>query len=491
MSVVFRLIVNSVFIVDCWLNLSVKNGKILAVEKSVLDSKDQAAKHCPPMTQKSTWIQYLIKQCLPVLYGCAAAIAALAGLAFIIAVYGNESLSAAQDQEPAKSASLVTRQPKAGGMPSMLNDVELPEIPVTAARSDAKENPQISKPAPAPAEPEVMSPPVQVHIVQKPAPVESWQWTVFRDDVADFFRTEIPDLGGLPLLHYAVLLDDAEWISQLISHGLDANETTPGGDTFLCTAVRHGALGAARALLYGGAEVKQPGYEKQPPLALASLRRGSDMLRALMAAGADPNMRFTSPVTNALLERVTIKDLKNALESDRGITPLIACASRGDVEGAAELLKAGASPGKCTTRYHRYPINFAATQGYLFLMRIILGRQPESEPEILVTVDLSKQRAWVMKEGKIIDSCLVSTGREGFNTPAGRYVITDKHRSWTSTLYHVAMPYFMRLNCSAIGLHSGYVTGRPASHGCIRLPYDKAQKFFGICRVGDEVQIVH
>lgn len=444
------------------------------------------------MNQKSTWIQYLIKQCLPVLYGCAAAFAALAGLAFIIAVYGNESLSAAQDQEPAKTASLVTKKSKAGGLPSMLNEVELPDLPVTAPLLDKKETPPlIPKSAPASVDVEVPSPPAKVQIIQKPVIAEPWRWTVFRDDVADFFRTEIPDLGGLPLLHYAVLLDDAEWVSQLISQGLDANETTPGGDTFLCTAVRHGALGASRALLYGGADVKLPGYEKQPPLALASLRRGSDMLRALMAAGADPNTRFTSPVTSALLERVTIKDLKNALESDRGITPLIACASRGDVEGAAELLKAGASPGKCTTRYHRYPINFAATQGYLFLMRIILGRQPESEPEILVTVDLSKQRAWVMKEGKIIDSCLVSTGREGFNTPAGRYVITDKHRSWTSTLYHVAMPYFMRLNCSAIGLHSGYVTGRPASHGCIRLPYDKAQKFFGICRVGDEVQIVH
>jgi hypothetical protein len=211
----------------------------------------------------------------------------------------------------------------------------------------------------------------------------------------------------------------------------------------------------------------------------------------LLSAGADPNIRFSTPITKALLDRVTIKDLKNAMESDRGVTPLIACSARGDVEGAAELLRWGASTSKCTTRYHRYPINFAANQGYLFLMRIILGRQPESEPQILVTIDLSKQRAWVTKEGQIIDTCPVSTGREGYKTPAGRYVITDKHRSWTSTLYHVAMPFFMRLNCSAIGLHSGYVTGRPASHGCIRLPYDKARKFFGICNVGDEVQIVY
>jgi lipoprotein-anchoring transpeptidase ErfK/SrfK len=97
----------------------------------------------------------------------------------------------------------------------------------------------------------------------------------------------------------------------------------------------------------------------------------------------------------------------------------------------------------------------------------------------------------LVKEGVLLDTCFVSTGREGYNTPAGRYVITDKHRTWTSTSYHGSMPFFMRLNCRVIFLHSGYVTGRSASHGCIRLPYEKAQKFFGICRVGDEVQIVH
>ena len=366
--------------------------------------------------------------------------------------------------------------------------IQSPNLMIRKELLDAA-SPVFSPPAkPAPAAADVVDKSVQkaassTH--RRPA------WTVFRDDVLDFLRTDLPELGGLPLLHYAVLLDDAEWVHELLARGADPNEPTPGGDTILCTAVRVGSHNCLRALLHAGAEVTQPGYEKQPPLALASLRRGPDMLRALIAAGADPDTRFVSPPTKALLDRVTIKDLKNTLEDDRGITPLIACASRGDVEGAAELLKAGASPSKCTTRHHIYPINFAATQGYIFLMRIILGRQPESEPEILVTVDLSNQRAWVVKEGKVVDSCSVSTGREGFNTPAGRYVITDKHRSWTSTLYHVAMPFFMRLNCGAIGLHSGYVTGRPASHGCIRLPYEKAQKFFDICRVGDEVQIVH
>ncbi|HRJ07063.1 MAG TPA: L,D-transpeptidase family protein [Prosthecobacter sp.] len=354
----------------------------------------------------------------------------------------------------------------------------------------------VATPSSPPPKPPVEQPPAAVEVAitpPKPAPApkpKPWQWTPLRDSVEEYFRTHLPDLGMLPVIQLAVMYNDEEWISRLVAGGVNPDEATPGGDTPLCAAIRLGATGAVRALLYGGADPRLMNFEKQPPITLASLRRGSDILHALIAAGADPNTRFNHPVAKSVLERVTIKDLRHYLEVDRGLTPLIACASRGDVEGAAELLKAGAKASLCTTRYKRYPINFAATQGYLFLMRIILGRQPESEPRILVTVDLGKQRAWVTKEGQVIDSCPVSTGRAGYATPAGRYVITDKHRSWTSTLYHVSMPFFMRLNCGAIGLHSGYVTGRPASHGCIRLPYDKAKKFFEITRVGDEVQII-
>ncbi|MDB6119210.1 MAG: hypothetical protein JWO08_2991, partial [Verrucomicrobiaceae bacterium] len=169
---------------------------------------------------------------------------------------------------------------------------------------------------------------------------------------------------------------------------------------------------------------------------------------------------------------------------------LMACAARGDVENAVLLMKHSASTEANTKRFNRYALDFAAEQSYLFLMRILLGRSPDAEPELLVTVDLSKQRAWIARHGKVIDTTSVSTGRDGYDTPAGRYVVTDKHRDWTSTLYKASMPWFMRLNCSAIGLHAGYVTGRPASHGCVRLPPEKAREWFKIVGVGDEVQIV-
>ena len=56
---------------------------------------------------------------------------------------------------------------------------------------------------------------------------------------------------------------------------------------------------------------------------------------------------------------------------------LMACAARGDVEGAVMLMAHGARPSQHTKRHSRYPLNFAATQRFLFLMRVLLGRPPE------------------------------------------------------------------------------------------------------------------
>jgi hypothetical protein len=330
--------------------------------------------------------------------------------------------------------------------------------------------------------------------VAEPAPkiaVQVPAWRPIQDPIAEHWTRLMPRTDALPQAYQAVLNDDSAHLAKLISMGISPHEMTLGGDTPLCAAVRMGRADCVYVLALAGVNLNQPAHEKQPPIAIASLRRNVPVLNALLDFGVDPNTRFNTPILKQVIDRCAIKDLRNAMESDRGITPLICCAARGDVEGAVALMRAGGKPGMGTTRYHRYPINFAATQGYLFLMRVLLGRDPESEPDTLVTVDLSSQRAWVTKQGRIINHTMVSTGREGYGTPAGRYVITDKHTSHVSTLYHVAMPWFMRLNCGAIGLHSGYVTGHPASHGCIRLPYDKAKQFFSQVRVGDEVEIVY
>lgn len=369
-----------------------------------------------------------------------------------------------------------------------------PRMPSNAEKEAIRQATEATKPKPALVKPTNSEPAVVAKAPVKKIPavvIKPQTWRPILDPVVEHWTKLMPRTDALPQVYQAVLNDDPLHLAKLISMGVSPHEMTLGGDTPLCAAVRMGRAECVRVLFLAGVDMNQPAHEKQPPIAIASLRRNAEVLQMLVDVGVDPNTRFKTPVLKDVIDRCTIKDLRNALESDRGITPLICCAARGDVEGAVTLMRAGAKPGLGTTRYHRYPINFAATQGYLFLMRVLLGRDPDSEPDTLVTVDLSSQRAWVTKRGQIVNHTMISTGREGYGTPAGRYVVTDKHRSHVSTLYHVEMPWFMRLNCGAIGLHSGYVTGRPASHGCIRLPYEKAKEFFQQVGVGDEVQIVY
>ena len=330
-------------------------------------------------------------------------------------------------------------------------------------------------------------------------PVQVASLSITARDIADLFpqRPPTPDtseaLVALPLppIYQAVLTQDEDWLMEALKSGLSPDVVTVAGDTALCAAVQGGFVKGVELLLLHGADVTKVGRDGQPPLALAALRRNEPVLEALLRGGADPNTTFQTPVDKELLDSVKQPSLQFSLRSDSGLTALMACAARGDVESTILLLQHGAKTSLHTKKYSRYAINFAADQHFLFVMRILLGRPADAEPDILVTIDLSKQKAWIAEHGQIIDTTSVSTGRQGYGTPSGRYVVTDKHKSWTSTLYHVSMPFFMRLNCSAIGLHSGHVTGRPASHGCIRLPYDKAKKWFGIVKVGDEVQIVH
>ncbi len=364
-------------------------------------------------------------------------------------------------------------------------------IPVTAADATklAKLEPALTSPLALPVTPPPVLKPV-ARPVSLLTPLQRPDRESFQKLLQENLQNDLPRARPLPLVYQAVLAQDDEFLRGLLISGFDPDEPAPDGDTALCAAARTTRENALQLLLSHGANPELPGREGQKPIALAALKRNRAVLEALLVAGADANTKFATPVDEELIKTVTVDDLRRHLRADRGVTILMACAARGDVENAVLLMKHSASTEANTKRFNRYALDFAAEQSYLFLMRVLLGRSPDAEPDLLVTVDLSKQRAWIARRGKIIDSTSVSTGRDGYDTPAGRYVVTDKHREWTSTLYKASMPWFMRLNCGAIGLHAGYVTGRPASHGCVRLPPEKAREWFKIVGVGDEVQII-
>jgi|GEM_PF-1580141 len=287
----------------------------------------------------------------------------------------------------------------------------------------------------------------------------------------------------------AVKANDKARLLELLETGLPAEQVDAEGDTPLCLALRLRFIPLALELLQHGAKADTPGFDQQAPVVLASMYRHPVLLEELLKAGADANKAFRHPVAAEVLEVVPDPWLKRELKRERNVTPLMACSIRGDVEGVITLIKYGARKNAHTLPSYRYAINMAADHKYLFIMRVLLGRDPDEEPARLITVDLSEQRFWVVEHGQQIMASKISSGRAGKETPDGRYVITNKHKDWKSTIYKVDMPFFLRLNCSEIGLHSGRVTGRPASAGCVRLPYDVAKKMFSIAQVGDEVII--
>jgi lipoprotein-anchoring transpeptidase ErfK/SrfK len=145
------------------------------------------------------------------------------------------------------------------------------------------------------------------------------------------------------------------------------------------------------------------------------------------------------------------------------------------------------------------------------------GESMEGKPS--VRISLGEQRAYFFKKGKLVGISQLSTGREGLNTPFGKFAIQQKDLNHVSSKYGdyvdqfdqvvkpnvelgvdlkppgthfkgAPMPYFMRIT-GGVGMHAGYLPGYPASHGCIRMPEFMAENFFKSVSVGTPVMITN
>ena len=140
---------------------------------------------------------------------------------------------------------------------------------------------------------------------------------------------------------------------------------------------------------------------------------------------------------------------------------------------------------------------------------------------VSIRISLKDQIAEFERGGREIGWCYVATGKEGHGTKDGSYKITekivDKHSNrygWIEDefgnvvdgaarfsdkvppgmIYVPApMPYWMRLTSYGVGMHGGLIPepGKPASHGCIRLPKEFVPILFDVVVVGTPVTIDH
>lgn len=225
-----------------------------------------------------------------------------------------------------------------------------------------------------------------------------------------------------------------------------------------------------------------------PLLAHAMVTDDTALATALLTAGVNANTMLPVPLDKEFIALIKPKFLRSFAISDQGITMLMIAAGLGREDFVRALIDAGAERHRYTLKHKMLALYFAARTDSWRCMQLLLGRGP-SPSELRIEISLAAQRASVFKDGAPVFETAISTGRKGFATPSGQFVVTDKKRSHRSTIYHSNMPFFMRLNGLDFGLHQGVVPNYPASHGCIRLPSSAAAKLFAEIPVGTVVTI--
>jgi hypothetical protein len=109
---------------------------------------------------------------------------------------------------------------------------------------------------------------------------------------------------------------------------------------------------------------------------------------------------------------------------------------------------------------------------------------------VVVLVSLPQQTMHVYRNGILIGRSSISSGTKGNSTPPGIFSILEKKETHYSKTYNNApMPNMQRLTWTGIAMHSGQLPGYPASHGCIRLPYDFSALLFDATSKGGTVVI--
>lgn len=184
--------------------------------------------------------------------------------------------------------------------------------------------------------------------------------------------------------------------------------------------------------------------------------------------------------------------------------------------GGSLLLAASAllAPAAQAADYpHPYQQHHSMHDGSAWWRPDVVGGTPH------IIIDLSEQRAYFFKGHQLAGISPVSTGVAGNRTPTGTFRVSQKKVYHRSNLYGhyvdragyvrsssvdvrkdrrppgtifrgASMDFFMRFN-GAVSMHAGKVTGRPESHGCVRLPWHMAKIFYENAPSGTKVTVRH
>src|SRR5436190_898788 len=151
---------------------------------------------------------------------------------------------------------------------------------------------------------------------------------------------------------------------------------------------------------------------------------------------------------------------------------------------------------------HHAKAIFAAMAALIMLTADSAAREPRrtqspeesaprqsGEPMMAIVSIKSQQVTFYDADGSTLRAP-VSTGTTEYETPAGVFAIVQKKKDHRSNMYDDAwMLHMQRITWNGIALHGGPLPGHAAPHGCVRMPYDFAEKLFDKTGIGMRVII--
>jgi hypothetical protein len=119
------------------------------------------------------------------------------------------------------------------------------------------------------------------------------------------------------------------------------------------------------------------------------------------------------------------------------------------------------------------------------LAALVIVAAPAARASLLITVDKSAQQMTVTVDGDPRYIWPVSTGREGYDTPAGQYTPFRMEKDHFSREWDDApMPYSIFFTKQGHAIHgtNHKIDGSPESHGCVRLSVTHAAILWGLVK---------
>jgi len=148
----------------------------------------------------------------------------------------------------------------------------------------------------------------------------------------------------------AVKQDDPRTVTALLKRGFDPDTVDPRGIHGLYTALQEGSLKVAEVLIdWPKTQVEWRNPQDESPLMMASLKGYTELVRKLIARGADVNKPGWAPLHYAathghlkIMELLLEEHAFIDAQSPNGTTPLMMAAHYGTPAAVKLLLEAGA-----------------------------------------------------------------------------------------------------------------------------------------------------